>query len=727
MPLLRPLLLALVALVCAVGCGPRTPTSPDCSHYTRPEASPNDDASSDAASHSFRIEDDREFSALETPQHEVKFLVRAESGALPGPLAGNDCVFSQSVRFPFHLQFLRSLPGLESYSTTDYANATERRATRTMAPGSLFWFAGATHPNGTLGVLAYTLSVTSDEAPDTVAGWAEFDRRLAQCVRWPGSDLVLVAVDPQQEAWLLRERDALSALGVTVMPRASLNGALEVYSPGETYGYVHTLAPGEIADNYSIRDILIADAANDQISVVSALITTFPQSFGSHLNLRMREKRLPNLRWSSVRDSAQLRALEGALVHFTVTPSGQLSFERASLDEATCFWRALQPPLATPPSDLTVTALLPFADLDHSDAIAYGAKAANLGEIFDALDAPNRADGFAIPFAVYAEHVRRSNAQPLIDSLIDDQGLRSDRAALGARLDLLQSVIRRANLAPGLLDAIAAQIRATWGAGADTMFVRFRSSTNAEDLDQFSGAGLYDSRTGCLADDLDTDDAGPSRCLTATHRAALEARLADYRAQLAAHPDRTYLPALIADLEADLTEEKTVADALRKVWRSLWNTRAFDEREFYGLDHRRVFMGVAVMPTMVLERRETVALTNLAHGGSSAGLYRLVSQVGEIGVVRPEIPSAVAETMTFVREGSNATMFTVTQRSSESPMMDLWSESERAQVAALLMRLHDHFEARVYPSIRPLRLDVEIDVTSDGTPLFKQARPYLGG
>jgi pyruvate,water dikinase len=728
--LLRPIVaLCSLVLLALSACSPPTPPyAPDCAHYSRPDASAPSDARSDASvSHSFALQSASDFAALESARREVKFLLRADTGALPGPLAGNDCVFSQSERFPFHLQFLRSLPGLESYSTADYAMATERRATRTMAPGSLYWFAGATHPDGTLGVLAYTLSVSSDEAPDTVAAWAAFDQRLRQCVRWPASDLVLVGVDPAQEAWLLRERAALAAAGVTVAERASLSGAIEVYSPGETYGYVHTIAPGQPVADYGARDILVADAAHEEISIVSALITTFPQSFGSHLNLRMREKRLPNLRWSTARDAAQLRALEGALVHMVVTDRGEITLERATLDAATCFWRALQPPLSPPRSDLSVTALKPFAELSHSDAIAYGVKAGNLGEIYDALEAPFRSDGFAIPFATYAEHIRRNNLQGSIDALATDVGLRSDRAALAQRLAMVQTAIRRAPLAPGLRDAIAARIRGTWGASADTMFVRFRSSTNAEDLEQFSGAGLYDSRTGCLADDLDSDDVGPSRCLSATHRAALEARLADYRAQLAANPDRTYLAPLVADLEEDLTEEKTVADALRKVWRSLWNTRAFDEREFYGIDHRQVFMGVAVMPTMVLERRETVALTNLAHSGASAGLYRLVSQIGEIGVVRPEIPSAVAETMTFVREGSTPTMFSVSQRSSESPMMDLWSESERAQVAALLIRLHDHFATRVYPTISPLRLDVEIDVTSDGVPLFKQARPYLGG
>jgi phosphoenolpyruvate synthase/pyruvate phosphate dikinase len=353
-------------------------------------------------------------------------------------------------------------------------------------------------------------------------------------------------------------------------------------------------------------------------------------------------------------------------------------------------------------------------------------KAANLGEIFAALPAPFRADGFAIPFAMYAEHARRSGAQGPIDALLADEGARTSRAAREVRLDAVRRAITRGALATGLLDAIAARARATYGAGADTMFLRFRSSTNAEDLEQLSGAGLYDSRTGCLADDYDGDTVGPSRCLAPAHRAALEARLADDRAQLAAHPERTWLTALIADLEQDLTEEKPASDALRKVWRSLWNLRAYDEREHYGLDHRAVFMGVAVMPTMVLERSESVAFTNLPSEGAPGGLYRVLSQVGEIGVVRPEVPTAVPEELSFAREGDVATRFTVVRRSSEAPDRDLFTEPERAQIAALLIRLHDHCASRVYPSLRPLRLDVEIDVTSDGTPVFKQVRPYLG-
>ena len=42
--------------------------------------------------------------------------------------------------------------------------------------------------------------------------------------------------------------------------------------------------------------------------------------------------------------------------------------------------------------------------------------------------------------------------------------------------------------------------------------IRFRSSTNVEDSNQFTGAGLYESFSGCLADDLDGDSDGPCLC-----------------------------------------------------------------------------------------------------------------------------------------------------------------------------------------------------------------------
>ena len=39
--------------------------------------------------------------------------------------------------------------------------------------------------------------------------------------------------------------------------------------------------------------------------------------------------------------------------------------------------------------------------------------------------------------------------------------------------------------------------------------------------------------------------------------------------------------------------------------------------------------------------------------------------------------------------------------------------------------MHDHFATNVYPDFTDLRLDIEIEVTSDDRIVIKQARPYL--
>ena len=138
---------------------------------------------------------------------------------------------------------------------------------------------------------------------------------------------------------------------VKVMTRAELStSVIEVYSAGETYGYVNTVAPGEAAVDYGPGDIVIVDAADEEISVVSGLVTTFPQSFGSHLNLRMREKHLPNLRWRSVREQERIRALEGALVHLVVEESGAMHWDRATVVQPRSSSTWVNPPVEDPAS-----------------------------------------------------------------------------------------------------------------------------------------------------------------------------------------------------------------------------------------------------------------------------------------------------------------------------------------------------------------------------------------
>jgi hypothetical protein len=162
-----------------------------------------------------------------------------------------------------------------------------------------------------------------------------------------------------------------------------------------------------------------------------------------------------------------------------------------------------------------------------------------------------------------------------------------------------------------------------------------------------------------------------------------------------------------------------------RVWASLWNERAFDDREYYGIDHLGTFMGIAVHPTFVGERLEAVVVTNL-EAGSGEPLYRVVSQVGEVGVVGPSDPTAIAEILTF-RRGARDDLEQVTLVQPSSLIEDgesLWSPAALEELGRLLFSVQDHFASSVYPSISPLMLDLEVDVTRDGRTVIKQARPY---
>jgi phosphoenolpyruvate synthase/pyruvate phosphate dikinase len=48
------------------------------------------------------------------------------------------------------------------------------------------------------------------------------------------------------------------------------------------------------------------------------------------------------------------------------------------------------------------------------------------------------------------------------------------------------------------------------------------------------------------------------------------------------------------DTVGNVVGKKQMGEAMKKVWASLWNLRAFDERQAFGIDHRQAYMAVLV-------------------------------------------------------------------------------------------------------------------------------------
>ena len=161
--------------------------------------------------------------------------------------------------------------------------------------------------------------------------------------------------------------------------------------------------------------------------------------------------------------------------------------------------------------------------------------------------------------------------------------------------------------------------------------LRFRSSTNVEDSEIFSGAGLYDSYSGCLVDDTDDDAEGPSAC------------------------------------DANREDERGVFRAIRKVYASFYNENAFIERLRHGVDESEVGMAILVHYSFPddLEVANGVAILDIrkpANAGRTVAA-QLVSQVGANSITNPSNDFLPEVVKANYQAGSAGAEIVVSQRS----------------------------------------------------------------
>ncbi|UCD49215.1 MAG: hypothetical protein JSW27_16990 [Phycisphaerales bacterium] len=148
--------------------------------------------------------------------------------------------------------------------------------------------------------------------------------------------------------------------------------------------------------------------------------------------------------------------------------------------------------------------------------------------------------------------------------------------------------------------------------------LRFRSSTNVEDSEEFVGAGLYDSFSGCLADDLALNSDSACAC----------------------DPNRN--------------SGRSVFRAIRQVFASFYNDNAYLERVRHDVNEAEVGMAVLVHHSFPDEIELANGVATIEVRGERASvLLTFVSQQGAVSVTNPEgvaIPEEV--TVTVLSSGS---------------------------------------------------------------------------
>lgn len=503
----------------------------------------------------------------------------------------------------------------------------------------------------------------------------------------------VVAHTPNPRAYALRPADAAQVLRIRMIegqvPIVGPNAPFQDvhYQPlTQTVGYgVLRFVPAEQLERepLPLRSLVITDAVPNDIPLVEGLITEAFQTPLSHVNVLSRARGTPNMALAHAREDARLTPLLGKLVRLEVGPS-DFSVREATPAEADAFWTERTPkgPKVIPPRDLSVRGLVPLAGRGLDDVPALGAKAAQFAELMrvDRVPAycpsdtvpllvPERA--FAIPLSHYVDHFEASGAAALLTELLDDPDFRADPAAHEAGLLALRQMILEHPVDAAFLREVEAAVRERFGEER----VRFRSSSNTEDLPEFNGAGLHTSTSAELGD-----------------------------------------------------PKRTVQDALRTVWASLWNTRAFDEREYANLDQTQVAMGVLVHPAHLGEAAQGVAISrNLMHVIRS-DVYFIDAQIGEASVVNPA-PGVVTEQVLYTWPGRTPEI-TYLSRSSLTGGSPVLSLLEQRRVACATRAVHEHFRPLLDPdgTNRLFAMQIEFKFRRGTRALeVKQARPQPFG
>ena len=434
---------------------------------------------------------------------------------------------------------------------------------------------------------------------------------------------------------------------------------------GEGYGFLRLMSLEERPDP---RDVVIYETLPNELSRVAGIITTVPQTPLSHVSLRAVQDGVPNAFIRDALDDGDIDDLIGTYVRYSVTADGY-SIRAATPAEVEAYFAASRPPgTQTPERDLTVTQITDLDDIDFDDWNAFGVKAANVA-VLRTLGLPDGTvpDGFAVPFYFYDEFMKHNGFYDEVEEMLADPEFQSDYDTQEKELKKLRKKIKKGETPDWIIDALE-EMHATYPEGQS---LRYRSSTNNEDLQGFSGAGLYDSKTQ----------------------------------------------------DPEETEEDGIDKSIKGVWASLWNFRAFTERESHRIDHMATAMGVLVHPNYSDELANGVAVSFDPIYGTE-GSYYVNTQLGEDLVTNPDAHS-VPEEILLDLSGSYTTLATSNQAPGGQLLM---SDAQIGQLRQHLQDIHDHFEGLYEPGPdEPFAMEIEFKITSDDVLSIKQARPWVFG
>lgn len=314
------------------------------------------------------------------------------------------------------------------------------------------------------------------------------------------------------------------------------------------------------------NEVVILKKPPIRLTPLSGVITTTFATPLAHVNLLARGWGIPN---AFIKDAAETFAsLNGKFVFYETRDDG-FTLREAKPSEISAHGRdvARREDQLTPRADINFKELSLLSNQRKTDALRFGAKASNLGEIAHAIQQGSLSQitvpqGFSIPFYYYVQFTAENNLDEPILQMLAEYRFNHDPAYRRTRLAALRETIEHGRMNLAFSHQVIEKTRKLFGEKG--VFVR--SSTNAEDLENFSGAGLY-----------------------------------------------TTVP--------NVRGNEALLAAIKKVWASVWNYEAYEAREMAGINHAAVYPSVLVQEGIPAEAAGVLITRNPFDKDDKSGVY----------------------------------------------------------------------------------------------------------